>query len=122
MFSLHPSPELNNLFKEKPYQGVSPDEAIFLFVGLDANYHRLIDTQPIFSKIIEYHNDSVGFWQKYGVHHPFLLNEYSGDGQLYHRNFSRIGFQPEHADLVSFIELLHLPTFGRSNLVNSDPC
>ncbi|MHC1773809.1 MAG: hypothetical protein AB9834_00210 [Lentimicrobium sp.] len=69
---------------------------------------------------MEYHHVGVAFWQKYGVHHPFMLPEYSGDGQFYHRSFARIGFRPEHAGLVSFAELLHVPTVGRNNLVASD--
>lgn len=120
MYKPHPSSALNNLFKEKPYQGVAPDEAEFLFVGLDANYHPKIESQPIFSKIIEYHQDSVAFWQKYGVHHPFLLPGYSGDGKKFHLHFAKIGFQPRHANLVSFIELLDIPTIGKSKLKPSD--
>lgn len=120
MYTPHPSSALNNLFKEKPYQGVAPDEAEFLFVGLDANYHPKIESQPIFSKVIEYHHDSVAFWQKYGVHHPFLLSGYTGDGKRFHLNFAKIGFQPQHANLVSFIELLHVPTIGQSKLEPSD--
>lgn len=91
-----------------------------MFVGLDANYEPQIEGKAIFSRIREYHDDGVAFWRKHGVHHPFLLPEYSGDGRLYHRNFARIGFGPQHADLVSFIELLHVPTVGRNALVASD--
>ena len=54
------------------------------------------------------------------VHHPFLLPEYEGGGRRYHLRFAKIGFQPHHADLVSFVELLHLPTVGRSQLVAED--
>lgn len=120
MYTPHPSSALNDLFKEKPYQGVAPDKADFLFVGLDANYHLDIESHPIFPKIIDYHHDSVAFWQKYGVHHPFLLSGYSGDGKKFHQNFAKIGFQPQHANLVSFIELLDLPTMRQSKLKPSD--
>lgn len=120
MYNIHPSPKLNEIFTAKPYQGVAPDQATFLFIGLDANYHAEIENCSIFPKILEYHHNGVAFWQKYGVHHPFLLPEYSGDGQFYHRSFARIGFRPEHAGLVSFAELLHVPTVGRNNLVASD--
>jgi hypothetical protein len=54
------------------------------------------------------------------VHHPFLLDGYTGDGRRYHRNFSRIGFLPAHADPVSFVELMAVPTVGRSVLTTSD--
>lgn len=120
MYVVHPSPELNALFARKAYQGVVPDKAAFLFVGLDANYEAQIDKKPIFSEIREYHNDGVAFWRKNGVHHPFLLPSYSGDGQFYHRSFARIGFGVEHSDLVSFVELLHMPTVGRNRISATD--
>lgn len=120
MYVAHPSRELSDLFACKPYQGVAPEQATFLFVGLDANYDEQIATRPIFSKVLEYHSDGVAFWRRHGVHHPFLLPEYTGDGRLYHRSFARIGFKPEQADLVSFIKLLHVPTVGRNVLVPDD--
>jgi hypothetical protein len=116
----HPSPELNDLFARKPYQGAAPHQADFLFVGLDANYAKGIAAASTFSKILEYHADGVAFWRKFGVHHPFLLPGYSGDGRRYHQSFARIGFTPAQADLVSFIELLHVPTVGRNILVPED--
>jgi hypothetical protein len=111
---------LNSLFVEKPFQGVAPEVAKFIFVGLDANYRADIESHPIFPKIYEYHNDGVSFWQEYKVHHPFLLQEYSGDGRFYHASFARIGFAPRHAQMVSFVELLHVPTTGRSALTIAD--
>ena len=120
MYSRHPSAELNDIFSRKPYQGVTPDRAAFLFIGLDANYNAQIAAKPIFPKVIDYHNDGVAFWQKNSVHHPFLLSEYTGDGKHYHRNFARIGFCPQHANLVSFVELLHVPTVGRNKLEATD--
>ena len=120
MYSAHPGLSLTSLFREKPYQGASPSKAKFLFIGLDANYDAEVESKPIFTKLQEYHEDGVAFWQNYQIHHPFLLPHYTGDGQFYHRSFSRIGFKPEHADQVSFIELLHVPTVGRSKLVPAD--
>ncbi len=120
MYISHPSSVLNALFAKKPYQGIAPDKAKFLFVGLDANYGSQIEHQSIFPKIHEYHGDGIAFWHKYGVHHPFLLPEYSGDGKFYHRSFAQIGFKPEHANLVSFVELLHLPTVGRNKITIDD--
>lgn len=120
MYVPHPSQELNDLFVSKPYQGVAPEAARFLFIGLDANYDRAIETRGIFFRVREYHQDGVAFWQASGVHHPFLLPEYSGDGQFYHRSFAHIGFGPQHAPLVSFTELLHVPTVGRSSLIPAD--
>ena len=120
MFSLHPSTTLNSLFHERPYQGANPSKARFLFVGLDANYDAEVEGKPIFTKLRAYHEDGVTFWRDHQIHHPFLLPQYTGDGRFYHQSFSRIGFKPEHADQVSFIELLHVPTVGRNKLVPSD--
>lgn len=120
MYIPHPSQTLNDLFSSKPFQGAPPAGATFLFVGLDANYSETIETEPVFSKIVEYHEDGCRFWRKYGVHHPFLLPGYSGSGRYYHKSFAEIGFTPEQADAVSFVELLHLPTTGQSNLELSD--
>ena len=120
MFTTHPSRELNDLFSQKPYQGSEPDQADFLFIGLDANYEAGIESSPIFPRIIEYHADGVAFWRKHGIHHPFLLPEYSGDGRFYHRSFARIGFSTAQADAIAFAELLHVPTIGRNNLVPED--
>ncbi len=120
MYLKHPSVKLNELFQNKPFQGVSPESAKFLFIGLDANYSKDIESQQIFDKVTEYHLDGVNFWQKYKVHHPFLLDDYKGDGRKYHKNFARIGFQDEDASLISFIELLHVPTVGRNKLSVND--
>lgn len=120
MFALHPSSALVAIFRGKPYQGADPKRADFIFVGLDANYDAQIETTPIFPRLLEYHADGVAFWRKYGVHHPFLLPGYRGDGRLYHRSFARIGFTAAHAHLVSFVELLHMPTVGRNVLTPTD--
>ena len=94
-----------------------------MFIGLDANYSDTIESESIFSKILEYHKDGAGFWRRYGVHHPFLLPGYKGSGRFYHQSFADIGFGPNHADMVSFAEILHLPTTGQSKLelVDLDP-
>ena len=116
MYHPHPSQTLTELFAATPFQGVLPDRAKFLFIGLDANYRATIEMEPIFPNILEYHDDGAGFWRKYGVHHPFLLPGYTGSGRYYHKSFAEIGFGPEHANIVSFAELLHLPTTGQSKL------
>lgn len=120
MYLPHPSNELNALFRHRPYQGVEPSEATFLFIGLDANYDLDLEQTSSFRSVLEYHQDAVGFWRLYGVHHPFLLPDYRGDGRRYHRTFARIGFTPKHANLVSFVELLHVPSVGRSKLAPQD--
>jgi hypothetical protein len=120
MYTPHPSNELRQHFAERPYQGADPMAAKLLFVGLDANYDEAIAESPAFPSVLEYHQDGVAFWRRYGVHHPFLLASYRGDGRRYHQTFAKIGFQPDHAHLVSFVELLHLPTIGRSQLIPAD--
>ncbi len=120
MYQKHPSTALNGLFRDRPFQGAVPDGAQFLFIGLDANYSESIEESPIYSALVEYHRDGVSFWLRHGVHHPFLLPAYRGDGKRYHQNFSRIGFRPEDASGISFVELLHVPTVGRSTLETAD--
>ncbi|MBF0132659.1 MAG: hypothetical protein HQL75_08755 [Magnetococcales bacterium] len=116
MYGQHPSPKLNEIFKEKPYQGQKPEFASFLIVGRDANYSEEITNKPFFAKILEYHDDGVSFWKKYEIHHPFLLDGYPldrrRDGVLYHRNFAKMGLGSGFADKISFVELLNIPTTG----------
>ena len=120
MYQAHPSHALSDIFRSKPYQGAPPEQAEFLFVGLDANYSANIEQNPTFPSILQYHEDGPAFWRRHGVHHPFLLPEYPGCGRRYHPNFAKIGFQAVHADRVSFVELFHLPTVGRSRLEPRD--
>jgi hypothetical protein len=121
MFIAHKCETLNAAFAARPFQGVPPEEATFVFIGLDANYSPAIEENCIFPRLLEYLCDGVAFWRQSGVHHPFLLKEYGrGDGWTYHKQFSRIGFRPEHADLVSFVELVNMPTSGTSELKAKD--
>ncbi len=114
MYQRHPSHLLCRLFEEKPFQGASPEEAEFVFLGIDANYSADIEHSPIFEKLLEYHQNGVAFWKKNKIHHPFLLPQYDGDGARYHKYFSKLGISPDYADKISFMELLHLPTVGRN--------
>lgn len=120
MYFPHPNHTLRALFERRPYQGADPQQATILFVGLDANYAEDVATSGSFQSIVEYHEDGVAFWRRHGVHHPFLLPTYRGDGRRYHLNFARIGFSPAHAAQISFVELLHVPTVGRSKLAVED--
>lgn len=118
-FQKHDSAKLTELFKSKPYQGQSPEKASIIFLSSDANYSREISDDPFFNYILEYQEDGVSFWKKYGRHHPFLLDEYpfnrSKDGVPYHRNFSKIGFNTSYADKVCFLEILDIPTIGNKS-------
>ena len=116
MYVRHPSLELQKLFASRPYQGADPSLAKFLFVGLDANYDANIDRTRIFERVREYHEDGPNFWRRHGVHHPFLLPDYKGDGRFYHRSFARTGFSSVNAGGVSFVEIIDVPTTGRSDI------
>jgi hypothetical protein len=120
MYRPHPSAELNALFRRRPFQGAEPERARFVFIGLDANYDAGLEDSPSYKAVLEYHSDGARFWRHHGVHHPFLLPEFRGDGRRYHLNFARIGFTAADAEQVSFIELLHVPTVGRNALEPSD--
>ncbi len=113
-YTLHPSEKLVSVFKEKPWQGCNPATTQFLFVGLDANYAA--DIEESLPEVFDYLHSGVDFWRTKGVHHPFMLPRYHGSGKKYHEKFAEIGFTAKHAELVSFIELLHLPTVGRRSL------
>lgn len=120
MYHVHPSAALNKAFSLKPFQGVEPERSKFLFIGLDANYDPKVEASSIFPQLLKYLNDGVDFWKSCRVHHPFMLPAYKGDGRYYHKTFAEIGFRPEHADDVSFAELMHVPTYGKSSLVPQD--
>jgi len=118
-FKKHTSSELVKLFNNKPYQGQSPEKASIIFISSDANYSPAISDHKFFKYILEYQANGVSFWEKYGCHHPFLLNEYpfnrSKNGVPFHRNFSKIGLDSKYADKICFIELLDIPTIGNKS-------
>jgi len=120
MYSQHQNIELHELFSHKPYQGADPASAKFLFFGLDANYDPAIGDMSCFPEIVSYLENGVQYWKVRGFHHPFRHPEYKGDGALYHRQFAKIGFTRKHAELVSFVELVDVPTYGRSKLTIDD--
>lgn len=120
MYYPHPSEKLNCAFNAKPYQGAVPEKAKFIFIGLDANYGKEIEGNETFPQVIEYLHDGVAFWERYGVHHPFLLPNYRGDGKFFHQSFARIGLTKQHAREVSFVELIDVPTYGKSSLAVDD--
>lgn len=130
MYNPHRSEPLQQAFRSKPFQGADPESAEFLFIGLDANFDEAVERTSIWPELLAYLADGVTFWKRYGKHHPFLLlgelndgrhyQRYRGSGRFYHQEFAQIGFCPSHAAKVSFIELLHVPTCGKSRLQPSD--
>jgi len=120
MYSPHKDSKLHGLFSHKPYQGADPSTAQFMFFGLDANYDPNIGDKPYFSEIVSYLEDGSRYWRQREYHHPFRNPDYRGDGARYHKRFAEIGFTPNQAELVSFVELIDVPTSGRSNLKSID--
>jgi hypothetical protein len=120
MYIPHTNTKLQELFSLKPYQGADPATAEFFFFGLDANYDPSIVDKHYLSEIESYLENGVLYWKERGYHHPFRHPEYRGDGALYHRRFAEIGFTKDHAELVSFVELIDVPTSGRSKLQLND--
>jgi hypothetical protein len=112
-YGLHSSTELRALLAARPFQGAEPSSARFIFFGLDANFAANVESDTsFFAHISAYLKDGVQFWQSEKKHHPFLLRSYSGSGRKYHEKFEEIGFKPEHAAQVAFVEVLHIPTYG----------
>lgn len=111
-FQKHPSKKLQDIYSKNPYQGAAPLTAKIIFVGRDPNWRIDIEEQSYFHFISEYLEDGVTFWEKYNVHHPFMLKIYSGDGKKYHRGFSKINLDKKFAKDVSFAELIGVPTVG----------
>lgn len=118
-FDIHPSKMLIELFKTKPYQGQSPLDANIIFLSSDANYSPEISNHSFFNSIIEYQQDGIKFWENYGHHHPFLLNNFpfnkTSGGRPFHNNFSRLGLTQAYAKNISFLELLDIPTIGNKS-------
>lgn len=115
-FGLHPSRQLVDLFKERPYQGQNPVKASILFLSSDANYSPEISNHNFFKYILEYQADGVAFWKKHNCHHPFLLHNYpfhgNKHGRRFHNIFSQMELGSEYAEYISFVELLDVPTIG----------
>jgi len=120
MYFPHKDSKLHELFSLKAYQGADPATAQFLFFGLDANYDPNIGDMRCYSEIVSYLEDGVRYWKQKRFHHPFRHPDYKGDGALYHDRFAEIGFTSDHAERVSFVELIDVPTSGRSNLRLND--
>ena len=117
-YGRHPSEVLQNLFQQKPYQGRNPAEARYIIFGIDANFPINIhedENNVFFQRVLEYLEDGPAFCRRYGVHHPFLLEEnpYRKGGKTYHQNIRRY-YKFKNIEEISFIELLNIPTFGRT--------
>lgn len=117
-FKKHPSKSLIELYKLKNFQGANPASAKVLFVGKDPNWDVDIDTSPISNLVHDYLCDGVKFWEKHGIHHPFLHPEYDREGKKYHKAISKLNFKSNYADKISFVEIIGFPTTGMSSTNN----
>ena len=111
-FGRHPSKKLNALYDMKSYQGANPIDAKVIFVGRDPNWAADIEETDMFGSVVEYLTDGISFWEKYAIHHPFLLKSYRGDGKKHHRVFSKMNLDSSMASKISFVELMGFPTTG----------
>lgn len=118
IFQKHQSEELKKLYLKKNYQGANPNDAKILFVGRDPNWASDIKTVRLFRYISEYLTDGVSFWNKYKIHHPFLLPNYKGDGKRYHKIFSKLNIESSFSNKISFVELIGFPTTGNAKSNN----
>ena len=118
-FKKNPSEDLVQLFNKRPYQGQSPENSEIIFLSSDANYSPRIYEHEFFKYILEYQDNGVKFWNKYKVHHPFLLDEYpfnkTTDGVPFHNRFKKLGLSCKYANKICFIELLDVPTTGNKS-------
>lgn len=110
----HPSQELQQLYRNRNFQGADPTNAKIIFVGRDPNWALGVENMDVFGKIQEYLTDGVAFWIKHNIHHPFLLEDYKGDGKRYHKIFSKLEIGRNEAEKISFVELIGIPTTGMS--------
>ena len=118
VFQKHPSKLLNELYAIKNHQGANPKDAKILFVGRDPNWSINLEKMEMFKYISEYLNDGILFWNKYKIHHPFLLPDYKGDGKRYHTIFSKLKLSSELSSKISFVELIGFPTTGMAKSNN----
>ena len=121
-FGIHQDKDFVNIYHNMPFQGRDPQKAKIVILGSDANYSSKISRHQFFDYIYEYQQDGVAFWKndQYKCHHPFLLSDYPfdkrKDGVPYHRNFSKLGLDPQkYAEHISFLELLDVPTTGNKS-------
>jgi len=118
IFGIHTAQGLVESYQNKYWQCQDPKEAQIIFLGLDANWDENIETNDIYEEILRYLDDGVIYWKTNGYHHPFLLPDYKkGGGYRFHANFVKTHITSQYADNISFIELLSIPTHGRSTQV-----
>lgn len=122
LFGKHCAKGLVAAYQNKYWQCQNPENAQVIFLGLDANWEKDIESNEtgIYNDILKYLDDGVAYWKEVGFHHPFLLPNYNkGGGYKYHSNFAKTNISSKYADKVSFVELIGIPTYGRSSKSSS---
>lgn len=114
VFKKHTSEKIQEIFTLHPFQIQTPEKARIIFLGLDANFDSDIETNPLFGEFIDYLKDGIKYWKREKIHTPMLKTNYSGSGKKYHKNFQKLGFGPENAEDICFLELLNVCTCGNS--------
>lgn len=118
LFGKHCAKGLIEAYQKKYWQCQNPKDAQVIFLGLDANWEKDIESNEtgIYNEILNYLDDGVTYWKETRAHHPFLLPNYNkGGGYRYHSNFTKTNISSQYADKVSFVELIGIPTYGRSS-------
>ena len=112
-FGKHTSQKLQEVFSQRPFQIQEPEKAKIIFLGLDANFDKDLDTDAdMFQEFIDYLKDGVGYWKKKGIHTPMLLDSYKLDGKPYHKRIQKMGLTSKYAQDICFLELLNVCTYG----------
>jgi len=113
------------------YQGISPTKARVLVLGLDANWPCDMLSIPVFwDEVKHYLKNPVAYWKsgrpKYPascvdpIHHPLISEarkaiggKWNQFGTKYHHTFNtQLRLDSCHADCLTFLELLNIPTYG----------
>ena len=114
-FGKHTSQKLQEVFSQRPFQIQEPEKAKIIFLGLDANFDKNLETdKELFQEFLDYLEDGVGYWNKHGFHTPMLSKLYkSRAGKSYHQKFEMLGLTSKDAQDICFLELLNVCTFGK---------
>jgi len=130
-YGVHPDASAIITAGFKGYQGISPAKARVLVLGLDANWPCDMLGIPVFwEEVKRYLKDPVAYWKsgqaKYPasclapIHHPLIsvarkavVGKWNQFGTKYHHTFNtKLCLDSCHADCLTFLELLNIPTYG----------
>ncbi len=113
-FKIHPSEKLQKIFTQRPFQMQEPEKSRIIFLGLDANFDSDLEKHPLFTDFVDYIRNGIEYWRREKIHTPMLKSNYTGMGKKYHMKFQKLGFGPENAEDICFLDLLNVCTCGKS--------